>query len=153
MARHLDDYGVGEYKSNWWLTLIYALVILAVFLLPFSNEYLSPVNYLIKHSHEGLYGVGSILFIILFGVSLINVYLCNSNFKIARSVYCKIARVLELLVAISCLVVYALAILNSGDIIELKLIKCFFIWLSIDLVVIVLTLINYFKTKKISIYD
>lgn len=157
MTRHLDDYGVGEYKSNWWLTILYALVILlgvvSVFLLPYSNEYLSPVNYLIKHSSNGLYGVGSILYIILFSISLINIFLCNNNFKISRSIYCKISRILELFLAISCLVIYCLAILESGNIIELRLVKCFFIWNAISFAMILLALINYFKIKKISIYD
>ena len=157
MTRHLDDYGVGEYKSNWWWTLVYALVVLAgvvaVFLLPCSDEYLSPVNYLIKYKHNGAYSITSVAYISLFGIALINVFLCNNNFKIAKSIYCKIARVLELLACLSCVVVYGITILNESSIESMEFIRYMFSWFGLSLIVVVLSLINYFKVKKISIYD
>ena len=157
MARHLDDTRVGEYKSNWGLMFVYTIIILVgvvcLFLLPFSNEELSPVNYLIKYSHEGLYGICASCYIALFVLLFFNSFISFSTIKIGRSVYSKVARLIEFFASIGCIVFYAICILQTKEVDYLLLIKQFFCWAIINLSIIILSLVNYYRTKKISIYD
>lgn len=164
MARRLDDTRVGEYKVNWGYNFIYTILILSgvvgVFLLPTCvvkngdlETFYSPVNYLINNDYHNMAGVCSIAYISLFGLLLLNAFLTLSINKLFKSFWVKTSKIIELILVIGCLTTHAIYLLNSGNINHLALIKYYFYWLPIMISIIIFCLINYFRTKKITIYD
>lgn len=169
MIRKLDDTHVGEYKVSLAMTYISAIIIvlgvIGLFLLPitqtvievteveFIMESLSPVNYLLNNSYNTLYGYSSIAYIVLFSVLFINMFLCLSIPKIGKGIYSKICKIIEFFLSVGCLILHSASVLTTDLSDPYVLIKYFFFWLPIIFLIIILSIISYFTTKKISIYD
>lgn len=163
MVRRLDDTRVGEYKANWGYNFVYTILILAgvvgLFLLPVCvfkdgdiiNAY-SPVNYLFKNGFEDMQGFTSIAYIALFSWLFINSFFTLSINKLSKSVWIKIAKIFELLLVLGCLTVHSFYLVGNECAI-LETLKYYLCWLPIHISLVIFSLVNYFRAKKITIYD
>ena len=160
MKRKLDDTRVGEYKTNWCWTFFYTIMIVvgivAIFLFPITylnGEAISPINYFFKGNYNNFLGNCSFAYIVLVSILFINTFFSLSVARFGKSVMVKVNKIFEYFMALGCLclhVVYLLFFTQSDFAMEGKY---FFFWMSFLVIIMVFSLINYYETKKISIYD
>jgi hypothetical protein len=159
VKRRLSDVRVGEYKINIGCVFCYNVLIVAailgIFLFPIaidSGIKLSPVNYLIEGKYASYIGNCSIAYISLCVILFINSFLILSVSKIGRSVFSKISKLFELLCSLCCLILHGLYFFVSESSMMLEA-KYYFSWMLFLVMIMLFSLINYYETKKISIYD
>ena len=73
--------------------------------------------------------------------------------KLGKSIYVKITKVIELILMIASLIVLSFSLYMSDPSYIKGSLIIYFAWEAILLILVVLCLFNYFKIKKISIYD
>lgn len=160
MKRRLDDTKVGEYKTNWWWTFFYTIMIVAgivgIFLFPITQngvDGVSPVNYLYKGDYKNFLGNCSLFYVALVAILFINTFFTLSIPRLGKSVVVKINKIFELLLALSALTLHVVYVLYySSENFEVEC-KYFCFWMTFTVVIMIFSLINYYETKKISIYD
>lgn len=160
MKRRLDDTKVGEYKTNWCWTFLYTIMIVVgivgIFLFPITyknGEVISPINYFFKGDYKNFLGNCSFAYIALVSILFINTFFSLSVARFGKSVMVKVNKIFEFLLALGslCLHVVYLLFFGQNDLgIEGKY---FFFWMSFTMIIMIFSLINYYETKKISIYD
>lgn len=166
MKRRLNEGRVGEYRGNLFLNVIYTIItivsIVALFIVPISYNgqltftnlvKLSPVNHLIDYGTNDILGYFSLSLVILLGFTFISSYLCFSIPKLGKSVYVKIAKIIEILLSFVALFALALSLYNTDTTYFKEHLIIYYSWQFILISIIVLAGLNYFKMKKISIYD
>jgi len=166
MTRRLDDTKVGEYKNNWFFELIQLLIAIAgcvaLFIVPITyvaDEGVSVVTYLFgEHSNNYLLALAIVLASSI-GLLLLNIFLILAIPNVNKSVYVKISKVIEMILSITCFVMlgYYLYTIVTTSLYEGEMLSKVFTDISIYIVVVQLALINsmlvYFNSKKVSIYD
>lgn len=166
MTRRLDDTKVGEYKNNWFFELIQLLIAIigcvVLFVVPITynaDKGISVISYLFsEHSNNYLLAL-SIVLAASIGILLLNIFLILAIPNVNKSVYVKVSKVIEAVLSIGCfsMLGYYMYTLISSSTYEGEMLSKIFIAVSIYIVVVQLSLINslllYFNSKKVSIYD
>ena len=181
MTRNLDNYKSGEYKSNIIMNVIQTILIIlgitCLFFLPLPygiesvveptgeiialpvitiTTWYSPFKLLIEaHSFE-LSTFLSVTMVIYVSFLFINLIVSLFSPNVSKSSYIKVGKIIEVILGIVVLGVLYYYLLVRGDANikgEAFEINNFVGWQCIVLLNIFGSLLNYFNTKKISIYD
>ncbi len=184
MSRKLNDYRIKEYKSSLLVTVMQALMtFLALFaffmvylpvaeklIIPFESQQSDIVPLILRFEmkRETMFGVVlnptqdlkttvSIMFAIYSAYLFSNISINSFIPSVGKSIYAKLSKLIEILVAIVCLFVMSIYFINisrGGNIFSDK-IDMSYSNLHVIVVVInlIISIVAYFTTKKVSIYD
>ena len=178
MVRRLDDTKVGEYKNSWFFEVVQLLISIlgcvVVFLLPITYstteittelgietkiDGLPPIQYLFTNPEPCYAKTLSIIMVIFFGFLLLNIFVLLAVPKVSKTVYVKVSKIIEGLLALSCLVLLAYYLLHLFNIhaLDLNMAKNMYKMIILYGGIIGFALVNsifvYFTSKKVSIYD
>ena len=171
MVRSLDDTKVGEYKNSWFFQLVQLLISIlgcvAVFLLPITYisdasgglDGQSPIIYLFSNPSNEYARILSVLIVIFFGFILLNIFAILAVPSVSKSVYVRVSKVIEGILAAGCLAMLAYymvylfnhSLINMGNA-ELMY-KVVLMYIGIVGFALVNSVFVYFTSKKVSIYD